>query len=95
MLRTAALWLAALLVCASSALAQDRFILAQPQAEVLRVCEEAWGEPAFWCVTWLADAAGNPVCIMRVPTMLREMNLERYEEVLGELREQCGQRVAS
>jgi hypothetical protein len=105
-MRTTALWLAALLLCASPALAQmtlgpieghsvDRFILAQPQAEVLRVCEEATGEPAFWCVTWLADAAGNPVCIMRVPTMLEQMNLERYEEVLGELREQCGQRVAS
>jgi hypothetical protein len=46
-------------------------------------------------VTWLADAAGNPVCIMRVPTGLEAMNLERYEEVLGELREDCGLRVAS
>lgn len=94
MLRTATLWLAALILCAP-AVAQDRFIHAQPQETVLRVCEEAWGEPAFHCVTWMADAAGNPVCIMRVPTMLREMNLERFEEVLGELREQCGQRVAS
>jgi hypothetical protein len=94
-LKTAALWLAALL-CASPVLADPpRFIHAQPQAEVLRVCEEATGAPAFWCVTWLADAAGNPVCIMRVPTGLEAMNLERYEEVLGELREDCGLRVAS
>jgi hypothetical protein len=93
--RTAALWLAALL-CASPVLADPpRFIHAQPQAEVLRVCEAVWGEPLFHCVTWLVDTAGGLVCQMRVPLGLEAMNLERYEEVLGELREDCGLRVAS
>jgi hypothetical protein len=84
LLRNAPLWLAALL-CAVPAVAQDRFIHAQPQAEVLRVCEEAWGEPAFHCVTFLPDGA----CVLRVPLGLEQMNLERFEEVLAELRTAC------
>jgi hypothetical protein len=94
--RTAALWLAALFACASPAVAEpSRWILAQPQAEVMRACEAVWGEPLFQCVTWLVDTAGGLVCQMRVPLGLEAMNLERYEEVLGELREDCGLRVAS
>jgi hypothetical protein len=54
-----------------------------------------WGEPLFHCVTWLVDTAGGLVCQMRIPLGLEAMNLERYEEVLGELREDCGLRVAS
>ena len=94
-MKTAALWLAALL-CASPALADPDIVMhAQPQAAVMARCEAVWGEPRFHCVTWLVDAGGGIVCVMRVPLGLEQTNLERFEEVLGALRRHCGQTVAS
>ncbi len=87
-MKTAALWLAALFLCATPALAgQIRpvavhpvllVILTQPQALVLDECG------AFWCVKWLEGDA--PVCMMRLSFGLPD---ELATQALAEMREQC------
>lgn len=85
-MRTAALGLAVALLCAAPVAADPyRALHFQTQAEVFEAC----GGEAFHCATWITDAAGNPVCIMRVPLGLEQQNLERFNEVLADLRADC------